>query len=44
MGVVAPGGWSKREAGPFDFSKIWSVTHMEPEEVLPLIISLQAVN
>jgi len=29
------------EAGPSEFSNIWSVTCLEPEEVLPLIINLQ---
>jgi hypothetical protein len=33
-----------RRSRAFGFSKIWPVTYMEPEEALPLIISLQALN
>jgi len=40
-------GWSdgaRRRSRSFKLPKMWSVTCMEPEKVLLLIISLQAVN
>ena len=33
-----------RRSRAFDLSNIWSVTCMEPEEVIPLLIPIQVLN